>query len=216
MGSRGSTAASGRTVLEGIPDGAVADDVRRVVARWEKLDAKELLTPDAAITVPATGLRPQAHVRRGSPTARVTPQKDGRFKSVVISLCRFVDRPTMQAAASSREGHDDEAPTRVVVGTPRWRSCCLHSVSNRGTPSAGRTAGKTVEGQAFSEKRTVESSANPQVGPAQYLQEGPWTCRPREEGRNECPVTGGGHTSPGGPGGRAARKRQTSEPGGWP
>jgi hypothetical protein len=41
--------------------------------------------------------------------ARVTPQKDGRFKSVVISLCRFVDRPTMQAAASSREGHDDEA-----------------------------------------------------------------------------------------------------------
>jgi hypothetical protein len=55
------------------------------------------------------GLRPQAHVRRGSRTARVTPQKDGRFKSVVISRCRFLDRPTRQAAASSREGHDDEA-----------------------------------------------------------------------------------------------------------
>jgi Endoribonuclease L-PSP len=46
------------------------------------------------IEAPATGLRPQAHVRRGSRTARVTPQKDGRFKSVVISRCRFVDRPT--------------------------------------------------------------------------------------------------------------------------
>ena len=33
-----------------------------------------------------------------------------------MSLCRFVDRPTMQAAASSCEGHDDEASTRVVVG----------------------------------------------------------------------------------------------------
>jgi hypothetical protein len=55
-----------RTVLEGIPDGAVADDVRRVAARWEKLDAKEHLTPDAAITVPATGLRPQARRRRVS------------------------------------------------------------------------------------------------------------------------------------------------------
>jgi hypothetical protein len=49
---------------------------------------------------------------------RVTPQKDGRLKSVVISRCRFVDRPTMQAAASSREGHDDEASTRVVGGRP--------------------------------------------------------------------------------------------------
>jgi hypothetical protein len=52
--------------------------------RWSSvrlvtLDAKEPLTLDAAITVPATGLRPQAHVRRGSRTARVTPQKDGRF-----------------------------------------------------------------------------------------------------------------------------------------
>jgi hypothetical protein len=56
----------------------------------ETLDAKEPLTPYAAITVPATGLRPQARRRRGSPTARVTPQKDGRFKSVVMSLCRFV------------------------------------------------------------------------------------------------------------------------------
>jgi hypothetical protein len=80
------------------------------------LDAKEPLTPEAAITVPATGLRPQAHVRRGSHTARVTPQKDGRFKSVGISRCRFVDRPTRQAATSSREGHDADASTRVVVG----------------------------------------------------------------------------------------------------
>jgi len=52
------------------------------------------LTPDAAITVPATELRPQAHVRRGSPTA----QKNGRFKSVVISLCRFVDAAKCQTS----------------------------------------------------------------------------------------------------------------------
>jgi Alpha/beta hydrolase domain len=37
----------------------------------------------------------------------------------VISLCRFVDRPTMQAAASSREGHDDEASTRVAYDRPK-------------------------------------------------------------------------------------------------
>jgi Resolvase, N terminal domain len=39
----------------------------------------------------------------------------------VISLCRCGDLPTRQAAASSREVHDDEASTHVVVGR-RWRS----------------------------------------------------------------------------------------------
>jgi hypothetical protein len=84
----------------------------------ETLDAKKPLTPDAAITVPATGLRPQAHVCRGSPTARVTPQKDRRFKSVVISRCRFVDRPTMQAAASSREGTTMKRPHALWGAAP--------------------------------------------------------------------------------------------------
>jgi hypothetical protein len=111
--------------------------------------------PDAAITVPATGLRPQAHVRRGSRTARVTPQKDGRFKSVGISLCRFVDRPTMPAAASSREGHDDDASTRVVGGRPRrrrrsWPTSACGSVSpiraTRWPPSSGGSAVTSAPG----------------------------------------------------------------------
>jgi hypothetical protein len=57
--------------------------------------------------------------------AKLTPSRpsstscDGRFKSVVISLCRFVYRPTMQAAASSREVHDDEASTRVAYDRPK-------------------------------------------------------------------------------------------------
>jgi hypothetical protein len=48
------------------------DDVHREAPGGDLID-------HAAVAVPATGLRPQAHVRRGSRTARVIPQKDGRF-----------------------------------------------------------------------------------------------------------------------------------------
>jgi hypothetical protein len=68
-------------------NGAVADPPPRTASREAvversvvTLDAKEPLTPDAAITVPATGLRPQAHVRRGSPTARVNTAKRRAFQ----------------------------------------------------------------------------------------------------------------------------------------
>jgi hypothetical protein len=62
-------------------------------------------------------LRPQAHVRQGSPTARVTPQHNERFESVVISLCRFVDWPTMQAAGL-RQRPDPYRPSASQPSRP--------------------------------------------------------------------------------------------------
>jgi type II secretory pathway pseudopilin PulG len=70
-----------------------AELLEALETRRTSAEERRVLADDAAITVPATGLRPQARRRRRSRTARVTPQKDGRFKSVVISLCRLVDRP---------------------------------------------------------------------------------------------------------------------------
>jgi Ion transport protein len=97
-----------------------------------------LAAPDAAVAVPATDLRPQAHVRRGSCTARVTPQKDGRFKSVVISLCRFVDRPTMQWPRLPGEVHDDEASTHWSREKTELRLREEDAIANdaRGEPDA--------------------------------------------------------------------------------